>query len=166
MKEFWKKLSLCFMVIAMSITFFACGEKENVENKDLDGDGQIAVWETMFENASGSKREIVGEVVEIKKLSDLKAINNLPEEEWKTTKIYKLMSNIDCKGEKLSINLRNSYFYGNNKTISNFKIDKISNADPSNEFYGVFYNLGSTGHILYFLPISMESAFFTFSISI
>ena len=157
MKEFWKKLSLCFMVIAMSITFFACGEKENVENKDLDGDGQIAVWETMFENASGSKREIVGEVVEIKKLSDLKAINNLPEEEWETTKIYKLMSNIDCKGEKLSINLRNSYFYGNNKTISNFKIDKISNADPSNEFYGVFYN----GHAIYDLNIFAGMQSFT-----
>lgn len=145
MKKFWKNLCVCSMALVSSLSLWACGKSAPEVSVDLDGDGQIAGWETIFQNADPSDREINSSAVieEISDLAGLKAINNKTSE----SKIYKLVKNINCNGEAIAINLGSSVLLGNNKIIKNFKLGDCeykATADATDTIKanvkGLFYN--------------------------
>lgn len=144
MKKFWKNLCVCSMAVVSSLSLWACGKPAPEVSVDLDGDGVISAWETIFDSANDSVRQIESsaEVVEISDLAGLKAINDNTQQ----TKVYKLTKNINCNGEALSINLANSVLLGNNKVIKNFKLGDCvyKQADDQTDIpanlKGLFYN--------------------------
>jgi hypothetical protein len=109
------------MALTSMACFGGCGKDDTPTSVDLDNDGVISEWETLFENAPLSDRLTIANVVDINNLAELKANNDSSE-----TKVYRLNSNIDCGGETLSINLGRSSLYGNNKVIKNFKLGDCS----------------------------------------
>ena len=116
MKNFWKKIFAGALLTTAVAGFSGCG-KANDNNVDLDGDGVISGWETVFEAAKVSDR-IVNKVtvVNISNLAELKSINGKA-----TDTAYVLTKNIDCGGETLAINIgASNYLYGNNKIIRNY----------------------------------------------
>lgn len=119
MKKFWKKICLGVLVCASVFCVSACGKKEAQVSQDLDGDGQIAAWETLYEAKAESNRVISCEkVVEITSLDGLKAIDGTA-----TNTAYVLKNDIDCGGESILVNLgETNYFYGNNHVISNYNL--------------------------------------------
>lgn len=121
MKKFWKNMCVGALAVTSALGLSGCGKDDANVSKDLDNDNVISEWETLFESMSPSDRVMTTNIVEVSSLDDLKAINNDTE-----IKVYKLTKNIDCKGETLSINLKNSSFYGNNKVISNFKLGECA----------------------------------------
>lgn len=138
MKKIWKKLCICLLVLVSSISFFACKKDNKDLSVDLDGDGKISAWETLYENEDVSSREINDEnVVEISSFDQLKAINQNDDGK---DKAYKLVKNINCRGEAVSINLGKSILYGNNKYITNFKLGDVQDGIESTFVKGLFYN--------------------------
>ena len=120
MKNFWKKMFAGALLTTMVAGFSGCGkDKDNNISIDLDGDGVIAEWETVFGAAEASDRIVNKKtVVSIASVADLKAINGKA-----VDTAYVLTKNIDCGGETLSINIgASNYLYGNNKIIRNFKL--------------------------------------------
>lgn len=142
MKKIWKNLCLCTLVLASAFcTACSCGGEVDV-SKDLDGDGVISKWETIFESKETSTRDsnIEAEIIEISSFEELKAIS-----ETEDAKIYKLTRNIDCNGEEVAINLGRSTLFGNNKVIKNFKLGSVKMPDitglqTSAEMKCLFYN--------------------------
>ena len=124
MKKFWKNLCTYSLAMTCGISFVGCGKDNNNNvSRDLDGDGVVSSWETVFESEGASNRIISAEsVVEIASYNDLVSINNNADG---IHKVYKLVRNIDCGGQELSIDLDVSEFYGNNKVISNFKLGAV-----------------------------------------
>jgi hypothetical protein len=100
------------------MSLWACGKPAPEVSIDLDGDGAISAWETIFEVKEPSYRQLISSdmIVDIATLADLKAINDNTDQ----TKIYNLVSDINCNGEEISINLRSSQLLGNNHVIKNF----------------------------------------------
>ena len=121
MKKFWKKICLGALVVASVFCVSACGKKDANVSQDLDGDGQIATWETLYETKGESARQVaVEKIVEIRNLSELRAIDSTA-----TNTAYVLRSDIDCGGESVCINLgATNYLYGNNHVISNYNLGK------------------------------------------
>lgn len=118
--KFWKNFVICMVAIVSCILFSACNcSRTKVEvSKDLDGDGIISEWETIFEKTDVPNRIITsGNIVEISSFDELKSIN----EKTGETNTYVLTKNIDCGGESVCIDLGKSSLYGNNKVIKNFK---------------------------------------------
>ena len=122
MKNFWKKICLLAIIFVSMFGFAGCGDAGTEVSVDLDGDGKISSWETIFDAKALSEREKLGTVVEIGSLSELKAIDGTA-----INTAYVLTNNIDCNGEALSINLGSSNkLYGNNKVIKNYNLGKVS----------------------------------------
>ena len=158
MKKIWKNFCIGALAVTSLVGFSGCGREKPPVSVDLDSDGVISEWETLFESAKDSDRLTIANVVEINSLSELKAINDSTE-----TKVYKLGSNIDCGGETLSINLGKSSLYGNNKVIKNFKLGNCSifNEGEGGENIvtkGLFYN----GVAVYDLRLFMGNQTFAF----
>lgn len=121
--KFWKTMAICLILAFSCITFGACNCSRNKAevSTDLDGDGVISDWETLYQKQGDSSRIIpVSKVVEISNFEELQAIN----EKTNETNHYMLTKNIDCGGKALNIDLGKSVLYGNNKVIKNFKLDK------------------------------------------
>ncbi|MGN0961748.1 MAG: hypothetical protein ACI4PF_06110, partial [Christensenellales bacterium] len=121
--KFWKTMAICLILAFSCITFGACNcSKNKVEvSTDLDGDGVISDWETLYEKKDESSRIInVSNVIEISNFQELQAIN----EKTNETNHYLLTKNIDCGGKALNIDLGKSVLYGNNKVIKNFKLSR------------------------------------------
>ena len=138
MKKIWKKLCVCLLVLVSSISFFACKEEDKDLSVDLDGDGKIAVWETLYKNEEKLGREIYEKnVIEISSFSQLEAISK---QEDNVSKVYKLVKNINCQGKEVAINLKKSKLYGNNKYITNFKLGDIPDGQDKSIIKGLFYN--------------------------
>ena len=126
MKKIWKNLCACSLALACSGGLVACGKDETPVSKDLDGDGAIASWETLFEDVEHSNiKTATGTITFISTADELLDINNHTEE----TNIYALRNNIDLGGREVSINLGKSEFYGFNYVISNFKLATLNGAD-------------------------------------
>lgn len=143
MKKFWKNLCVCSCALISSMSLWACGKPAPEVSIDLDGDGAISAWETIFEVKEPSYRQLISSdmVVDVATLADLKAINNNTEE----NKIYNLVSDINCNGEEIAINLRGSQLLGNNHVIKNFKFgeclfssDESTNSKSTHK--GLIYN--------------------------
>ena len=132
------------MAVVSSLSLWACGKPAPEVSVDLDGDGVISAWETIFDSSNESSRQInaSAEVVEISDLAGLKAINDNTQQ----TKVYKLTKNINCNGEALSIDLANSVLLGNNKVIKNFKLGDCvykqadGQTNVAANLKGLFYN--------------------------
>lgn len=126
MKKIWKNLCACSLALACSSGLVACGKDEVPVSRDLDGDGAIASWETLFEDMEHSiAKTLTGTVTFISSADELLDINNHTDE----AKIYALRNNIDLGGREVSINLGKSEFYGFNFVISNFKLATLNGAD-------------------------------------
>lgn len=137
MKKIWKNVCLGALAVTSVMGLSGCGKEKNEVSVDLDNDGVVSEWETVFGNMGASDRLTIANVVEINSLSDLKAINDSEE-----IKVYKLNKDIDCGGETISINLRQSSLYGNNRVIKNFKLADCSifGENSSKIAKGLFYN--------------------------
>ena len=123
MKKIWKNLCACSLALACSGGLAACGKEEVPVSRDLDGDGTIASWETLFEDVEHSNiKAATGNITFISTADELLDINNHTEE----TNIYALRNNIDLGGREVSINLGKSEFYGFNYVISNFKLATLT----------------------------------------
>ena len=126
MKKIWKNLCACSLAIACSGAITACGEDEVPVSRDLDGDGQVSTWETLYDDMQHSiDKTLVGEVTFISNADELLDINNHVDEQ----RIYALKNDIDLEGKEVSINLGKSEFYGFNFVISNFKLATINGKD-------------------------------------
>ena len=76
--KFWKNFVICMVAIVPCLLFSACNcSRPQVEvYKDLDGDGIISEWETIFEKTDVPNRIITsGNIVEISSFDELKSIN-------------------------------------------------------------------------------------------
>ena len=143
MKKFWKNLCVCSMAVVSACSLWACGKQATEVSIDLDGDGAISAWETIFEAKQYSSRDLlnISNVVDIGNLADLKSINSKVNE----THVYRLVRDIDCNGETISINLGSSTLLGNNRVIKNFKLgDCVYPISEDKNFEGnikgLFYN--------------------------
>ena len=157
MKNFWKNICIGAMAVTSVVGFSGCKKNNTAVSVDLDGDGVVAEWETLFGSAPSSNRVTIANVVEINNFNELKAINDSTE-----TKVYKLNANIDCGGQELSINLGQSSLYGNNKVIKNFKLGDCAilgdNENSGIKAKGLFYN----GVAVYDLRLFMGNQQFSF----
>ena len=120
MKKIWKNLCACSLAVLCGVGFAGCKDKED-KDRDLDGDGIISEWETRFQGDAKFELEddiVLGEVVRIGSVDDLKSINS------KTDKLnyYFLEKDLDLEGQKLSINLGKSVFFGQGHVIKNFQL--------------------------------------------
>lgn len=145
--KFWKNLAVCSALALSCIAFNGCNCSRNHQeiSVDLDGDGVISDWETIFDKVEAPNRIIsVNNIKEISSFAELKAINDNVSD----VNYYKLTKNIDCGGEELNINLGNSVLYCNNKVIKNFKLKEIGFTVGEGEdathidanVYGLIYN--------------------------
>lgn len=145
--KFWKNLAVCSALALSCIAFNGCNCSRNHQEMsvDLDGDGVVSDWETIFDKVELPNRIIsVNNIKEISSFAELKAINDNVSD----VNYYKLTKNIDCSGEELNINLGNSVLYGNNKVIKNFKLKEIGFTVGEGEdathidanVYGLIYN--------------------------
>lgn len=129
MKNFWKRICMGCLLVAAMFGFAGCKDNNIEVSVDLDGDGVISQWETIFEIAEPSTRVVTGaDVVAISDLAGLKAINDSTE-----TKRYVLTNNIDCGGEEVTIKLGSSSLYGNNYVIKNFKLGDLNLLNANEE---------------------------------
>ena len=129
MKKFWKNLCTYSLAVTCGVAVAGCGENNDGNiSRDLDGDGAISSWETVFAAEGSSNRVIASnEIIAINSVNDLMAIND----NNSSGKSYKLMRDIDCRGQEISIDLLNSTLYGNNKVIYNFKLGRAQfKTDP------------------------------------
>ena len=125
MKKIWKNLFACSLAIACSGAIAGCGGEEAPVSRDLDGDGQISTWETLYEDMQHTiDKSITGEITFISTADELLDINNHVDEQ----RIYALKKDIDLGGKEVSIDLGKSQFYGYNFVISNFKLGTINGA--------------------------------------
>lgn len=132
MKKIWKILCACSLVLTCSGGLLACGKDETFVSKDLDGDGVISSWETLYEDMEHtSDKNIAGEIIFISNADELLEINKHVDEQ----NIYVLNNNIDLDGREISINLGKSEFYGMNYVISNFKLATLNGKDISESGY-------------------------------
>lgn len=119
MKNLWKNLCACSMALACGVGLAGCGKDDTLVSKDLDGDGAISSWETVFDASSNSSStSVTGELSYIRSASDLLSINDNTD----VRKIYILSRDIDLGGKEVCINLGTSDLYGNGHIISNFKL--------------------------------------------
>ena len=126
MKKIWKNLCACSLAIACSGAIAGCGDDEAPVSRDLDGDGVVATWETLYDDMQHTlDKTLTGEISFISNADELLDINNHTEEK----RVYALKNDIDLDGREVSINLGKSEFYGFNFVISNFKLATINGKD-------------------------------------
>lgn len=149
-----KKLRNIFMVLICvfmcGIFFISCKKTEPIINiNDLNNDGIEESWEVPFDKMEDSKMvtdlgenpttEISGKTFQIVNIKTVEDFNTLIFPRAET--IYVLRNDLDFNGGNISIkDLSNSYFYGNNKTIFNFKLSLNSSANSSATKYGILEN--------------------------
>lgn len=149
-----KKIRNIFMVLICvfmcGIFFISCKKTEPIINiNDLNNDGIEESWEVPFDKMEDSKMvtdlgentttEISGKTFQIVNIETVEDFNTSIFPQAETNKIYVLRNDLDFKGGNISIkDLSNSYFYGNNKTIFNFKLSL--NSDNSKSKYGILEN--------------------------
>ncbi len=148
-----KKLRNIFMVLICvfmcGIFFISCKKTEPIINiNDLNNDGIEESWEVPFDKMEDSKMvtdlgenttEISGKTFQIVNIKTVEDFNTLIFPQAET--IYVLRNDLDFNGGNISIkDLSNSYFYGNNKTIFNFKLSLNSSANSSATKYGILEN--------------------------
>ncbi len=132
MKKIWKNLCACSLALACTGGLTACGEEEKPVSTDLDNDGVISTWESLYEDAEHNiDKTILGEITYISNADELLDINNHVDEK----KIYALKSDIDLGGREVSINLGKSEFYGFNYVITNFNMKTITGGDIAESGY-------------------------------
>lgn len=162
MKNTWKKILVGAVLTTTMVGFSGCKRgNNNYESVDLDGDGVISEWETVFQPMNTSDRVVYKTVKNIGSFDELKAINGKDKDT-----AYVLTSNIDCNGETLAINIGPSnYLYGNNKIIMNFKLGKATfdgddensgfndylSSKPNSSSYCLFYNAGAVYDLRVFM---------------
>lgn len=162
MKKIWKNVFVGAMIAGAMTGVVGCGKNtNNMVSVDLDGDGVISEWETVFQPMSASDRAVYKTVKSIGSFDELKAINGKDKDT-----AYVLTSNIDCNGETLAINIGPSnYLYGNNKIITNFKLGKATFSEdddgsglksylttgPKASAYCLFYNAGAVYDLRIFM---------------
>lgn len=162
MKNTWKKILVGAVLTTTMVGFSGCKRgNNNYESVDLDGDGVISEWETVFQPMNTSDRTVYKTVKNIGSLGELKAINGKDKDT-----AYVLTSNIDCNGETLAINIGPSnYLYGNNRIIMNFKLGKATfdvddedsgfndylSSKPNSSSYCLFYNAGAVYDLRIFM---------------
>lgn len=134
MKKIWKNLCVFSMALACGVGLVGCGDENTPVSKDLDGDGVISSWETLFEKDSSTTSTLIGELTYIRSASDLLAINDRVNDG--TRYKYVLANDIDLGGKEVSINLGNSSFYGNNHIISNFKLGMYTESSSEEQVDG------------------------------
>lgn len=127
MKKIWKNLCVYSMAFACGVGLVGCGNGDAVVSKDLDGDGVISSWETVFDKDAssslmGDTSSLVGEIEYIRSAKELENISNNTD----TRKMYVLKNDIDLGGKEVCIDLGVSQLYGNNHIISNFKLGKYA----------------------------------------
>lgn len=168
MKKIWKNVFVGAMIAGAMTGVAGCGKSANNNvSVDLDGDGVISEWETVFESTATSERAIYKTIKNIGSFDELKAINGKDKDT-----AYVLTNNIDCRGETVAINIGTSnYLYGNNKFIRNFKLGKATFDEndegsgfksyladrPRASSYCLFYNAGA----VYDLRVFMGNQNFT-----
>lgn len=131
MKKIWKNLCACSLAMACTGGLVACGKDDTPVSKDLDGDGVISAWETLYEDVEHKIGKVLpAQVTYISTADDLLNINNDTEQ-----KVYVLKNNIDMGGQEVSINLGLSEFYGFNYVISNFKLATLKGSDLGESGY-------------------------------
>lgn len=113
------------MAFACGVGLVGCGNDNTLVSKDLDGDGVISSWETVFDSSAssslmGDSSSAVGEIEYIGSASELKSIN----QDYALKKIYVLKNDINLGGEEVCVNLGSSTLYGNGHIISDFKLGK------------------------------------------
>ncbi|MBQ7351497.1 MAG: hypothetical protein IJW59_01325 [Clostridia bacterium] len=128
MKKIWKNLCACSLAVACGAGMTACGKEKSAVSVDLDGDGVVSSWETLFDASSNAQLKDVtpGEFVYITDAAGLLDINNKTKNEPAKPYTYILKNNIDLGGQAVCINLGVSELYGYNRTISNFKLGTIA----------------------------------------
>ncbi len=147
-----KKIRNIFMVLICvfmcGIFFISCKKTEPIINiNDLNNDGIEESWEVPFDKMEDSKMvtdlgenitaEIDGKTFQVVNIETVEDFNTSIFPQAETNKIYVLRKDIDFNGGNISVkDLSNSYFYGNNKTISNFKLSSNSSATK----YGILEN--------------------------
>ncbi len=131
MKKMWKYLCMSMVVLAMTTTFVggACRPVATETSIDIDGDGIVSGWETLFEKSGLSLREVLreSEIIDISSVDQLKDINDN-----NVDQIFRLTRDIDCNGQEISIDLGSSILYGNNRVIRNFKMASRVVTEKSN----------------------------------
>ena len=136
MKKIWKNLCACSLAIACSGAIAGCGGEEAPVSRDLDGDGQIATWETLYEDMQHTiNKTLTGEITFISNADELLDINNHVDEQ----RVYALKNDIDLDGKEVTIDLGKSQFYGYNFVISNFKLGTINGAAIGDRGYDNTY---------------------------
>ena len=118
--KLWKKIGICALALISCFGFSSCKKGGQIDvSKDLDGDGVISEWETIYDPIGSSDRTLPsGNIKQISTFAELKALNEKTEE----TNYYILTSNIDCGGETVTIDLGKSTLFGNNYVIKNFQL--------------------------------------------
>lgn len=124
MKKIWKTMCACSLALACGTAIAGCGKNDVAVSRDLDNDGIISSWETLFDRDTISA-SIAGEITEISSAEELLDINNHVGER----KVYVLTRNIDLGYRSVCINLGMSELYGNNHIISNFKLGSYEDVD-------------------------------------
>ncbi len=138
-----KKLIVFFSLIVALTCFWSC--KKGPEAPiiiDLNGDNVQEYWEDPFESMSDSER-VLPEAVVVAEITTKGQLLNLGKkvaeggpipndaEEGKEI-VYLLKNDIDMEGEGISgLDLGGRSFYGNNKIISNFKLELATLPEPT-----------------------------------
>ena len=150
MKKLRNIFTVLICVFMCGIFFISCKKTEPIINiNDLNNDGIEESWEVPFDKMEDSKMvtdlgentttEISGKTFQIVNIKTVENFNTLIFPRAET--IYVLRNDLDFNGGNISIkDLSNSYFYGNNKTISNFKLSLNSSANSSATKYGILEN--------------------------
>lgn len=128
MKKFWKNLCACSLAVACGLSLAGCG-KDKGGNGDLDGDGVVSAWETMFESSEQPYYEFADKdgVTHIKSAEDLLAISKSES----VGGTYILDSDIDLEGKNVCINLKGAHLYGGNHVIKNFTMHSEENVSSA-----------------------------------
>lgn len=136
------------MAFACGVGLVGCGGDEGPVSKDLDGDGIISSWETVFDGdlsstLMGNSSTAIGDIEYIGNASELKNINKNTD----YRKVYILKSDINLGGDEVCINLASSSLYGNGHVISNFKMGTYYAEDyiVADEETGETMERGSSG---------------------
>ena len=129
MRKFWKNLCACSLAVACGLSLAGCGKEDN-DNGDLNGDGVVSSWETMFEDPSQRPYYNFAGSETVKYINNAEELLAIGKSET-AGGVYILNADIDLGGQSVCINLNGAHLYGGDHVISNFKMhsdDKTASA--------------------------------------